>query len=115
MKWLSWLMTVVLITIGGPMIAFAVDAHATMLIFMVLFFVLDPLCALYSGIFAGGNVKKRWPLPLVTVALFVLGAWWLLSMDTQGLLVYGGIYLAIGYAAMGACAAILDKKNKNTT
>ncbi len=115
MKWLSWLITVVLLMVGGPMIALIVDVNATMLVFMALFFVLDPLCALYSGVFAGSDVKKRWSLPLVTVALFVLGAWWLLSMDAQGLLVYGGIYLVVGYTAMGVCAAILNKKNKNAT
>ena len=103
-KWLLWVLTLLLVTVGGPLIALAVDPNAAMLVCMCLFFVLAPFCALYSGIFAGLDIRRRWWMPLVAAAMFVVGAWWLLSMDAQGLWVYGGLYTAIGLVAMGGCA-----------
>ena len=91
-KWLLWVLSMLLVTVGGPMIALAVDPNASMLICMCLFFLLDPLCMLYSGIFAGLDIRRRWWMPLVAVALFVISSWWLLSMDSQGLWVYGGLF-----------------------
>lgn len=113
MKWLGWFITSVLITIGGPSIALAVDPNNAMLFCMFLFFVLNPLWALYSGILAGKDIKKRWCLPPVTVVLFVIGAWWLLSMDIMGLCVYSPIYLAVGVIAM-AISALIQSRQKRT-
>lgn len=111
-KWVLWLFTVLLVTLGGPMIVLSVDPNASMLICLFLFFVLDPLCALYSGLFAGLAIRRRWWMPVAMVAVFVIGSWWLLSMDAQGLWVYGGIYLVIGLVSMGVCALIRRKTGK---
>ena len=94
------------------MIALSVDPNAAMLICMVLFFALNPLCALYSGALAGSRVKVLWLLPLITDGLFLLGAWWLLSMDAMGLWLYGVAYLAIGLIAMFVSAFIHNRKTK---
>ena len=100
----------VLIMVGGPMIVLAVDPNAAMLICMVLFFVLNPLCVLYSGAFAGSRVKVLWSLPLITDGLFLLGAWWLLSMDAMGLWLYGVAYLMIGLISMFVSTLIHSRK-----
>lgn len=105
-KWMLWVLTLLLVMVGGPLIVLAVDPNAAMLVFMCIFFLLAPFCALYSGIFAGQDMRRRWWMPVVTVALFVTGSYWLLSMDVQGLWVYGGIYMVIGLVSMGVCAAI---------
>ena len=111
-KWVLWLSTILLVTLGGPLIVLSVDANAAMLMCMCIFFLLAPLCALYSGIFAGQDMRHRWWMPVVTVAMFVTGSWWLLSMDAQGLWVYGGIYMAIGLVSMGACTVIRRETRK---
>lgn len=111
-KWVLWLENVLLVTIGGPLFTLVVEANNAMLILMLLLFVLHPLCALYSGIFAGGDVRKRWWLPLAHSALFAIGAWWILSMDIQGLYVYSPIYLAIGFVTMGITAVLCVKSRE---
>ena len=115
-KWIQWVLTLLLVMVGGPLIVLAADPNAAMLICMCIFFLLAPLCALYSGVFAGQDIRRRWWMPVLVVALFVISSSWLLSMDAQGLWVYGGIYMAIGLVSMGVCALIrrkIDKKNKD--
>ena len=114
-KWMLWLLTLLLVMVGGPLIVLAADPTAAMLICMCIFFLLAPFCALYSGMFAGQDMRRRWWMPVVAVALFVTGSSWLLSMDVQGLWVYGGIYMAIGLVSMGACALIRRKTGKKDT
>ena len=114
-KWMLWLLTLLLVMVGGPLIVLAVDPNAAMLVCMCIFFLLAPFCALYSGIFAGQDIRHRWWMPVVTVAMFVTGSWWLLSMDAQGLWVYGGIYMVIGLVSMGVCAALRRKTSEKHT
>ena len=112
-KWMLWVLTLLLVMVGGPLIVLAVDPNAAMLVFMCIFFLLAPFCALYSGIFAGLDIRRRWWMPLVAVALFIVSSSWILSMDVQGLWVYGGLYLAIGLISMCGCAVGYHRKCKN--
>lgn len=109
-KWIEWFVMVLLVMIGGPLVAITVDEKAAMAVCLFLFFVLDPMCVLYTGIFAGGNLRRRWFLPFLSIGIFAIGAWRLLAMDTAGLCLYGTVYLVVGVVAMLICAAILHSK-----
>ena len=111
-KWVLWLSTILLVMIGGPLIVLVVDPDAAMLMCMCIFFLLAPFCALYSGFFAGQDMRRRWWMPVVAVAFFVTGSYSLLSMDVEGMWIYGGIYLVIGLVTMFVSATIRRKTKK---
>lgn len=114
-KWVLWLVTILLVMVGGPLIVLSVAPDAAMLMCMCIFFLLAPLCAFYSGIFAGQDMRHRWWMPVVAVAMFITGSYWLLSMDVEGMWMYGGIYLVIGLVTMFVSAAIRRKTGKKDT
>ncbi len=66
----------------------------------ILFFALDPLYAVISGIYAGKDIQKLWALPIVTALLFVAGSWLLFDIRERAFILYAFIYLVLGTAAM---------------
>ncbi len=87
-----------------------ISGDAGMAVCFILFFAVDPLTAAASGVFAGRDVRKRWFQPLLTAALFLAGTWLLFDPGETAFLLYAGIYLAIGCAAMAAAHLIAAKR-----
>ena len=73
---------------------------AGMAICFVLFFGVNSMCSLYVGIFSGMEVKKRWYLPLVNSAVFLLSAWILFTPQEPLFAGYAIAYLAIALVTM---------------
>lgn len=73
---------------------------------VLMMLIITPLCALAGGVTAGMNWKALWGLPLMTAGLFLAGVWLFLDMLQPDFLVYAGIYLVLGYGAMGLTAAL---------
>ena len=78
-----------------------VQSDGAFLVVLLLFFVLDPFVSLLLGLEAGKSVREGWYLPLVNAALFLLGAWLNFDMGDTAFFYYVGLYLLIGYGAMG--------------
>ncbi len=72
----------------------------------VLFFAVDPLFSAALGIWAGKELKSRCFFPLVAAGLFLAGTWLLFDPGETAFLLYAGIYLALGAAAMLLSAAV---------
>ncbi len=73
---------------------------AGMAICFVLFFGLNPVCSLYVGIWSGLDVKRRWYLPLLNGAAFLLGAWLIFTKEEPAFTGYAIAYLAVGLLSM---------------
>ncbi len=87
-----------------------IQGDGGMAVCFILFFAVDPLTAAASGVFAGRDVRKRWFQPLLTAALFLAGTWLLFDPGETAFLLYAGIYLAVGCAAMAAARLVKAKR-----
>lgn len=77
-----------------------VRGDAGMAVCFLLFFSVNPVYALAAGWAAGKQVRVLWSLPVVTAALFLAGAWLVFDMGERAFLMYAGVYLLLGLAAM---------------
>ena len=58
------------------------------------------------------DIKRLWPLPILTAVLFLLGVWLFFEMGESAFLVYCIIYFALGVTAMLLSALITHHKKK---
>lgn len=87
-----------------------IGSDAGMAACLVLFFAVNPIYSLALGAFAGRDVKHLWGLPVISAALFLLGAWMFFDMGEQAFIMYAGIYLLLGLFAMLGLG-LIRKKN----
>ena len=73
---------------------------AGMAIMFVLFFGVNFICSLYVGIYSGLAVKRRWYLPVVNAAAFLLGCWLLFGWGNPDFTGYAVAYLVVGLFSM---------------
>ena len=105
-KHLGWMAAAAVLMIGCPWMAVAFAGDAGMAVCFVLFFGINPLFSALCGWAAGRDIKRLWILPVGTAGLFLLGVWIFFELGEPGFLVYAGIYLVIGFAAMLLRAAL---------
>jgi len=77
-----------------------VDGSAGMLVFLTLFFVIDPAFSILAGIFAGRDIKKLWSIPFIVAFMFVIGSWLVFEMGERAFIWYGIIYFILGVVSM---------------
>jgi hypothetical protein len=107
MKITAWLAATAFVMLGLPYLAVTfVKADAGMAASVLLFFVIDPLYAVFSGTDAGGDIKKRWFMPGTAAGLYLAGAWLSFQPGEMAFLLYAAAYLIIGTAAMLITAAL---------
>ena len=95
-----WTTAAVILMIGFPWLAVTFAGDAGMAVCFLLFFAADPLFSAACGFTAGGDIRRLWMLPLMTAGLFLAGTWIFFDPGEPAFLLYGGVYLAIGAAAM---------------
>lgn len=100
-KLTGWLTgsVVVMILLPWAVVSF-VKSNAGMAVTLLLFFIIDPIYSIAAGVFAGNNMKKLWGIPVSTAILFLVGAWIFFDMGEGAFVMYAGVYLIIGMAAM---------------
>ncbi len=102
-----WLATSALVMLLLPWLAVTlVKGPDGMAAVFLLFFAVDPVYAILSGLAAGKAPKSRWYLPVVSAALFLAGTWALFEPSETAFLLYAAVYLALGLAAMGIRALL---------
>lgn len=77
-----------------------VRGDAGMAVCFLLFFAVNPVYALAAGWAAGKQVRLLWIHPVAAAALFLAGAWLVFDMGERAFLMYAGVYLLLGLAAM---------------
>ena len=76
---------------------------------MMLFFAVDPLCAVFTGITVGKHLRKLWWIPAVNALAFLAGTWICFEPGETAFLLYALIYLALGTFAMLVSAWICSR------
>ncbi len=89
-----------------PLLASFLPGKAVFAIAVLLFMAVDPLSALCIGIAAGRHIRRLWYVPLLTAALYWVGAALFITGGNTTIWVYAVAYLLIGTAAMWASHGI---------
>lgn len=94
-------MAIFMVMIGCPWAAVTfAPGDAGMAICFVLFFGVNSMCSLYVGIFSGMDIKRRWYLPLVNSAAFLLGTWTVFDWGNPDFYGYAVAYLVLSVLTM---------------
>ena len=88
-----WSILAMLLMIGCPWLAATFAGSAGMAVCLLLFFGVNPIFSAVCGVFAGKDIKRLWPLPIVFAGLFF-------AMGETAFLLYCVCYLMIGMIAM---------------
>ena len=113
-KLVGWIIWAVFLMLGIPWLTVTFAGDAGMAICFFLFFAINPLFAIISGIYAGSNLKARWVLPSATVGLFLAGTWLFFDMGEPAFLMYGCVYLVIGVLSMLICDLLKRNRGSRT-
>ena len=98
---------ILVVTLLLPWLAVTfVSGDAGMAACFLLFFAVNPLLAIGVGIAA-----RQWWWPVIVAGMFLVGAWLLFAPGETAFLLYAGIYLALGWAAM-ALKRLIRKSSK---
>ena len=100
MLFLPWLAVTFVKADGGMVVCFA------------LFYGVDPIYSIMLGGFAGKDIGCLWSLPLISVVLFLAGAWIFFDAGETSFILYTLVYLVLGIAA-DADFYVHQKKHKN--
>ncbi len=110
-KTLQWLLAAAAVMLLLPLLfRFFLPPKAGMAGMLLLYLFIEPLFALFIGIFAGREMKKNWYLPPAAAVLSVLGSWLIFEMGESAFLLYAGGYLVLGVIAMLVTFALGNRK-----
>ena len=110
-KLISWLIASSAVMLALPWLAVTfIKGDGGMAACFILFFALNPIYAITSGISAGKDLRTLWALPIITAVFFLAGTWLLFDMGETAFILYALIYLALGMAAMLLSAFITKSK-----
>lgn len=112
-NFIFWVIVSIIIMLVLPWLAISfANSDAGMAICFVLFFAIDPIYSVVMGVFAGKNRKELWGMPIIAAALFLLGSWMFFGMGEKAFIMYAGIYLMLGIAAMMISMMIYRKRQR---
>ena len=77
-----------------------VPSDAAMIATILLFFLVDPLFSIMTGIAAGYRKGLNWLLPLLNVIFYCGGVWFWFDYNEPDFLTYATLYLILGYASL---------------
>lgn len=109
-NFILWFIISAVIMLALPWLAVSfIKGDGGMAVCFILFFAINPIYSVIMGVFAGKNVKKLWGMPVISTVLFLLGSWIFFSMGEKAFILYAGVYLILGIAAM-AVSMIIHRK-----
>lgn len=100
-NFILWFIISTVIMLILPLLAISfVKGDAGMAVCFILFFAVNPIYSVITGVFASKNLKRLWGMPVVSAVLFLLGSWIFFSIGERAFILYAGVYLILGIAAM---------------
>lgn len=109
---IPWVIISLVIMLALPWLAVSfVKGDAGMAVCFILFFAINPIYSVILGVFAGKNIKRLWGMPVISAVLFLLGSWIFFSMGERAFILYAGVYLILGIAAM-TISMIIHRKTQ---
>ena len=111
-EWL-WILLSILVMIGLPYFVLRfVPSDSAMMATILLFFAVDPLFSIFTGILAAERKGWIWLLPLLNVLFYCGGVWFWFEFDEPDFLIYASLYLILGYGSLLINYYIVHRKKK---
>lgn len=76
------------------------SADSGMALAIIFLFLIAPAWSLIAGIFAGRDLRRLWPLPLISAALFLCGMWLGTASFSTDFFLYAVVYLCLSGIAL---------------
>ncbi|NBH28932.1 hypothetical protein D3Z60_25220 [Lachnospiraceae bacterium] len=112
-NFILWLADSAVVILALPWLAVTlVKGDAGMAVCFLLFFAINPIYFVVTGIFAGKDMKHLWSLPVISAVLFLIGTWVFFDMGETAFILYAAVYLALGIAVMLISMLIRKKTQK---
>ena len=104
---IRWLLLSAFIMLVLPWMAvhFA-GGDAGMAVCFILFYAVNPIYSIITGVYAGRDVRYLWELPVISPALFLIGTWLFFDMGEIAFIIYSVCYLGLGMFAMAISALL---------
>ena len=106
-----WIILALFLMIGCPWLAVTFAGSMGMAICFLLFFSINPLFAVVTGVFAGKSVKRLWPLPILMAGLYLVGVWLFFEMGEPAFFIYDACYLVLSVVALLVSVLVKNKKS----
>ena len=109
---LTIIITMMLILVITPLIVLKLaQPHEFMGITILLFFILNPVLAIFINSIIGKDIDKLWFIPLICSIIFLISYWIILKEIILDLMIYAIMYLITGIIAM-FISFFISKKRK---
>lgn len=109
---ICWALVSVIVMLVLPWMAVTfVSAQAGLAVSFLMFYVVNPICVVAIGVFAGKDIKRLWYQPAVTSVLFLVGIWVFFETLDSAFIMYAASYLGLGMLA-AVISGIVRKKGK---
>ena len=113
-QYTKWYLISMLVMWGLPWAAVTfAPADAGMAICLILFYAINPLFSVLIGTVAASGENDVWVLPCSSATMFIFGTWIFFDSREMIFIVYGCVYLAIGYSSMLVAKMIKRKRGIN--
>jgi len=100
-QYTKWYLISMVVMWGFPWAAVTLaPADAGMAICFILFYTINPLFSILIGTIAASGENDVWVLPCSSATMFIFGTWIFFDSREIIFIVYGCVYLAIGYGSM---------------
>lgn len=93
------ILAVIMLTLPTFLVTF-VKGECGLAIYFLILFVINPVAAIVTGVFAGKNFSNAWFQPFILAVLFSLGGWIFVGMKVAEVVFYVIIYLVLGCISM---------------
>ena len=105
--------TIIFILVITPLLFIKLaQPHDFMGTMILLFFIINPVLAIFVNSMVGKDVNKLWSLPLIFSIVFLVSYWFVLKEIILDLVVYALMYLIIGIIVMFISFFVSKKKQK---
>lgn len=109
----NWIIASAVVMLGLPFLAVAfTTGNMALVICIALFWAINPIFSIVQGYAAGSDVREMWGLPLLNSLLYVAGMWLFFAMGEMSFLLYGLMYMALGYLAMWMMWMVCRRRNR---
>lgn len=99
-KLIIWIACATLILIVLPGVMKVLPRDFSFIMSVLLFYTINPVFSLVSGIFAGCDTKSCWWVCLAVGAIFILGSWVFIAPINTDFIVYSIFYILVASVAM---------------
>ena len=113
-QYTKWYLISLAVMFGLPWatVTFA-PSDAGMAICFILFYAINPIFSVLIGAVAASGEENVWVLPCSSATMFIFGTWIFFDSREMIFIVYGCVYLAIGYSSMLVAKMIKRKRGMN--